>query len=569
MAEEVVTVQEEPKKRRYHQSSKTRMQVAARKESRKAQAAVLTAKRAQYKVAQKARQAKKKAEKVKELQNKLQGIGNNFVLDIEDLKQSHSARHVVEDNDINVIFRPNPGPQERFLAASEREILYGGSAGGGKSMAMLVDPLRYAHNKNMRALLLRRNMPELLELIDKSRELYTQVFPGAQFKEKHHRWEFPSGATLQFNFVEDDRDVYRFQGQAFTWIGIDEITHYPTPFVWNYLRSRLRTTDLTIKLYMRCSANPGGIGGWWVKKMFVDPAEHGDAFWATDIETENVLTYPNIPSIPEHLRGLPLFKRRFIPARLTDNPYLMQSQDYMASLASLPEVHRRRLLEGDWDVAEDTAFPEFNRKIHVCEPFTIPSGWHRFRGCDYGYTDPAAVVWFALSFDGTLYAYRELYQKGLDGDALAEKIIEMEWDDPGTLTGPLDPETWSSRGQMGLSPADAMIKKGVRWMKADKGPGSRVRGKVELHKKLRVNPETGKPGLIIFGSCRMLCRVLPVLPLDPDNREDVDPDYIDDHIYDALRYGVTTKQRYSIFPEERAFMEEAERHQVFDETFGA
>lgn len=436
------------------------------------------------------------------------------------------------------------------------------------SYAMLADAIRYAGNKNMRALLLRRNMPELLELIDKSRQLYPLVFTGSVFKEKDHRWVFPSGATLQFSFVENDADVYRYQGQSFTWIGIDEITHYPTPFVWNYLRSRLRSTDPTIPLYMRCTCNPGGVGGWWVKKMFIDPAPMGETFWATDIETETVLTFPFIDSVPKELQGKPLFKRKFIPARLTDNPHLMRSMDYLAGLASLPEVHRRRLLEGDWDVAEDTAFPEFNRKIHICEPFKIPSGWHRFRACDYGFVDPAAVLWFALSHDGTFYIYRELYQKGLDGDALADKIIEMEWDDPGALTGPLDPETWSARGQMGLSPAEAMIKKGVRWIKADKGPGSRVRGKQEIHRKLRVNPNTGKPGVVIFSTCRILQRVFPVLPLDETNREDVDADYVDDHIYDALRYGLVTRQRYSLYPEERALMEQAERPKIFDEIFG-
>lgn len=36
---------------------------------------------------------------------------------------------IVEEHE-NVIFRPNPGPQTAFLAAPEREVLYGGAAGG-------------------------------------------------------------------------------------------------------------------------------------------------------------------------------------------------------------------------------------------------------------------------------------------------------------------------------------------------------------------------------------------------------------------------------------------------------
>jgi hypothetical protein len=56
----------------------------------------------------------------------------------------------------NVLFKPNVGPQTDFLAAAEREVLYGGSAGGGKSYAMLADPLRYMGHPAFSGLLLRR-----------------------------------------------------------------------------------------------------------------------------------------------------------------------------------------------------------------------------------------------------------------------------------------------------------------------------------------------------------------------------------------------------------------------------
>ena len=81
-----------------------------------------------------------------------------------------------------VVFQPNPGPQDDFLAAPEKEVLYGGAAGGGKSYAMLVDLLRFASNSNHRALLLRRTLGELTELIDQSRKIYPTAFPGAKFK---------------------------------------------------------------------------------------------------------------------------------------------------------------------------------------------------------------------------------------------------------------------------------------------------------------------------------------------------------------------------------------------------
>ena len=219
-------------------------------------------------------------------------------------------------------------------------------------------------------------------------------------------WQFPSGATAWFSYLDKDKDVTRYQGQAFTWIGIDEITHYPTPYVWEYLRSRLRTTDPQIDAYMRCTGNPGGVGGWWVKKMYIDPAPPNTPFAATDVDTGNALLWPDTATNGK--AGQPLFLRKFIPARLTDNPYLAETGEYEAMLRSLPEVERRRLLEGDWDVAEGAAFPEFSRNTHVVEASQaqIPQGWLRLRAADYGYAAPSCVLWGAVDWDDTLWIYR-------------------------------------------------------------------------------------------------------------------------------------------------------------------
>ena len=188
----------------------------------------------------------------------------------------------------NVIFKPNAGPQTDFLAAGEREVLYGGSAGGGKSYAMLADPLRFMGHPAFSGLLLRHTTEELRELIFKSQEMYP-------------KW---------MSYLDKEDDVLRYQGLAFSWIGFDELTQWPSPFAWNYMRSRLRSTATDLPVYMRATTNPGGRGHHWVKKMFIDPAPYGKAFNATDIETNEVLSYP-----AGHAKaGKPLFKRRFIPA---------------------------------------------------------------------------------------------------------------------------------------------------------------------------------------------------------------------------------------------------------------
>ena len=441
-------------------------------------------------------------------------------------------RDSIEDS-TEIVFTPNKGPQVDFLAAPEKEVLYGGAAGGGKSFAMLVDLLRYASNGNHRALLLRRTLAELTELVDQSRKLYPKAFPGAIFRESKNTWSFPSGATALFSYVDKDSDVTRYQGQSFTWIGVDELGQYPTPYVWNYLRSRLRTTDPGIETYMRASANPGGVGGWWLKKMFVDPAPPNEPFWATDIESSKILRYG--PYHPLHA-DKPLYHRRFIPARLTDNPFLMESGEYETMLLSLPEVERRRLLEGDWDVADGAAFSEFDRRIHVVDPFEVPYNWPRLRAADYGYSSPSCVLWGAVDWDGTIWIYRELYNKGYTGEALAHLVNALEVDDPLMQISVLDGSCWSLHGT-GPSIAETMIRNGVRWIPADK---NRIPGKIELHRRLALNERTDEPRLKIFATCTNLVRTLPTIPLSRTNSEDVDTK-AEDHAYDALRYMCMTR----------------------------
>ena len=442
----------------------------------------------------------------------------------------------------NVLFKPNDGPQTDFLAASEREVLYGGSAGGGKSYAMLADPLRYMGHPQFSGLLLRHTTEELRELIFKSQELYPKIWKGIKWSERKMQWTAPSGARLWMSYLDRDDDVLRYQGLAFSWIGFDELTQWASPYAWNYMRSRLRSTAPDLPIYMRATTNPGGRGHMWVKRMFIDQAPYGKAFNATDLETGEVLKYP-----AGHERaGKSLFKRRFIPARLSDNPYLSESGDYEAMLLSLPEQQRRQLLEGDWDIKEGAAFTEFNRDIHVVEPYRIPSNWVKFRACDYGYGSYSGVVWVAVSPSEQLVVYRELYVSKVLATDLAEMILEMESGDGNIKYGVLDSSLWHKRGDTGPSLAEQMIMRGCRWRPSDRSKGSRVSGKNEIHRRLQVDEFTEEPRLVFFNTCNNIIAQLPAIPLDKKNPEDVDTKS-EDHLYDALRYGVMTRPRFSIF----------------------
>jgi len=456
--------------------------------------------------------------------------------DLPDAIQEH-----LNETGSYVAFMPNEGPQTDFLASSEKDVLYGGAAGGGKSFAMLIDPLRSCHFKEHRALILRKSMPELRELIDKSRDLYPRAFPGCKFREVEKLWNFPSGAKIEFGFLERDADVYRYQGQAYSWIGFDEITHLPTEFGWNYLASRLRTTNSKIQTYLRCTANPGGVGAQWVKKRYVDPIDPNKTFKGHD--------------------GL---TRRFIPARLQDNPYLAENGEYETMLLSLPPVQRKQLLEGNWDISEGAAFPEFELESHVITPFDIPSWWERVKGVDYGYASESCCLWAAIDPDDkTIIVYRELYQKGLTGDVLADKMIMLEEKEMKSIPGVLDTSAWSRTGYTGPTIGEILIGKGHKLRRADK---NRIAGKIQIHEHLRARQESNRPRLQIFNNCMNLIRELQSIPMSSTNTEDVDT-HASDHAYDALRYMIMSRPRLD-HPYDRMLKIKSESYRPVDTIFG-
>jgi len=490
--------------------------------------------------------AKKRKEQILKTDNALKGKNSAVMTDKEVGKLPPNVQEHVEQN---IIFQPNDGPQTQFLAASEREVFYGGARGGGKSYAMLIDPLRYCDKAHHRALLIRRSMPELRDMINHSQRLYGQAYPGAKWREQEKEWRFPSGARIEFGYAENLTDVLRYQGQSYTWIGIDELPQYPTPEIYNFLRSSLRSVDPDIPVYMRATGNPGNVGSLWVKEMFVDPSEPNKAF---DVHIDTIA-------------GRKSITRRFIPAKLQDNPYLMQTDDYMIMLSSLPEVQRKQFLEGDWSAFENSAFPEFDMSVHVIQPFDIPSNWLRFRTCDWGYSSAACVLWIAVDFDNNFWVYREHYTQRVTADIFARQVMEKEHNEY-IRYGILDSSTWAKRGDAGPSIAETMIREGCKWRPSDRSPRSRVAGKLELHRLLAKDPDTGQPKLKVFSNCTNLARTMPMLPVDKNNPEDVDT-HAEDHAYDALRYGVMSRTVHPKSYDANRYTEK-EKFKPADRVFG-
>lgn len=437
---------------------------------------------------------------------------------------------VINDED-NIAFKANPGPQSDFLASSEREVLMGGGKGSGKTYVLMVDPLRYAGCKHTRALILRRTIPDVRDIIHKAKLLYPKAYPGVQWREQDKSFVFPSDARIEFGFAETLSDLPRYQGQNYTYVGIDEIADFPfAEELLTYIRANIRTVDpVNAPPLLRLSANPGAVSSAYIKKEFIDPSTPNQTFW-TSVDIYDPRTQQ---------KRVVKISKKYIHSTVFDNAYLLKDDSYLATLAGLPETKRKQWLAGDWDVAENAAFAEFDDNLHVCTPFDIPRGWKRIRGFDWGFSSQAVVLWGAINPDGQLYIYREWVFKGKTALVAAQEGKSKEIGEEIHM-GILDSSAWQQRGTVGESIGETIQTNWGRWIPSSRmriqGKLSRVGRKNLIHEYLDFDPQTGEPRLKFFNSCRHTIKCIKGIPLDPHNVEMYDTESNLDHSVDALGY---------------------------------
>lgn len=438
----------------------------------------------------------------------------------------------------NVVWRPQP-KQAAFMARPEYEALYGGAAGGGKSDALVIEALRQVGIPYYKGLILRKTFPQLAELIDKSLNYYPRAYPKARYNASAHTWTFPSGAKILFGSMQYTKDRTRYQGQAYDFIAFDELTHF-TWDEYSYLFSRNRPNGPGTRVYIRASANPGGVGHGWVKERFVTAGKPMTTIWE-DVTWRD-------PSGREHRARQ---SRIFVPSSVFDNPALLNNDpDYVRRLASMPEAERKALLYGDWDTFSGQVFTEWRNDpdhyedrlwTHVIHPFRVPDSWRVWRGFDWGYSRPFSVGWYAVDHERRMYRIRELYgctgtpNTGVQWEPsrVAQEIRRIEAEDPNLMGkqifGVGDPAIWQSDGTESIG---ALMERERVYF--EKGDHARINGKMQVHHRLAFD-EDGRPMLYVFDTCKHFIRTVPNLVYDETDVEDIDTDG-EDHIYDELRY---------------------------------
>lgn len=416
--------------------------------------------------------------------------------------------------------------QMAFLQRREKECLFGGARGGGKTDALVAYiTLRANKYPGSKHVIIRRAWVDLMKAGGAVLRSHEMLGGRAAWNGQYRRWTFPNGSVLEFGHCKDEADKQQYQGAQYDTVCFEEVTQF-TETQYFAISASARTTRTDLETRIRATGNPGGIGHGWVKKRFVDPFPAGNVT-ISDQETGRT--------------------RSFIPSRVYDNLALMNADpEYVAVLKAMPEGLRRAWLDGSWDSFEGQVFTEFDPTRHVVAPFPIPPSWRRIIAIDYGYAAPFCALWLAQDPETqNVVIYREVYEtKKRDATQVKLILAAMPREERALIrAGIADPSMWQKKGENGVSPADVYLRGGLPLMPAK---NNRLHGKMRVHEFLSLRVENEEPTVIpalrIFSTCTNLIRTLPNLVYDKHQVEDVDT-HTEDHPYDAARYGLMALSR--------------------------
>ena len=254
------------------------------------------------------------------------------------------------------------GPQQSFLDTTGIDIvLFGGSAGSGKTLGLLLDFGRkdLISNPEYGGVIFRRTYPQIRNeggLWDESSKLYPLI--NAIARESFLEWVFPSGATVRFAHLQHDKNIYDWQGSQLVRIAFDELTHF-TKKQFFYLLSRNRSTS-GITPQIRATCNPDAdswvadLVSWWIDEDgFPIESRSGKVRYFIRVNDE-LHWSSNKEELIDCFPGALPKSFTFIPAKIYDNRILLEKDPgYLANLQALHPIDRARLLDGNWKIRTD------------------------------------------------------------------------------------------------------------------------------------------------------------------------------------------------------------------------
>lgn len=272
--------------------------------------------------------------------------------------------------------------------------IYGGAAGGGKTWAMLLEPLRHINNPLFGAVVFRRTIQEVIKeggMWDEASNIYP--FLGAKPNGNEHKYEWPGGGRVTFSHLQYDTTIRDWRGAQIPLMEFDQLETF-TPKQFFYLLSRNRSM-CGVKPYVRatCNPEPGWLAdflGWWIADDGYANLERSgkirwmikiqDRIYWADTREQLISLYPD--SLPKSVT--------FIVSTIYDNQKLLEADpDYLSNLEALDYIDRQRLLGdpqrgGNWKI-KPSAGNIFNREwFEVVD--AVPDGGRLVRFWDFAGT---------------------------------------------------------------------------------------------------------------------------------------------------------------------------------------
>ena len=261
------------------------------------------------------------------------------------------------------VLGPQVGPQTMFLQSDADIAIYGGSAFGGKTWALLAQPLLHINDPGFGATILRRTYKEIKDegaMWDASCKIYPLL--GAIPKESSYRWIFPSGAVVRFAHVEHEKHRFDFKGAEIPLICFDQLETF-TRKQFFYIRSRNRTTVCDVRSYTRATCNPDADSwlrdfiAWWIDEKTGYPIKSRSGVKRWYVMDGDEIVWHDAPDGLDDPISV-----TFIPASPYDNKIGMaKDPEYLKILKNMPLVEKERLLLGNWNV-RDAAGMYFRRE---------------------------------------------------------------------------------------------------------------------------------------------------------------------------------------------------------------
>lgn len=295
-----------------------------------------------------------------------------------------------------MIFPIVPQFKQRLgLMCPADEIFLGGSLGGGKTLFDILQVMKWGlENKNLNIFIFRQTFEELKKSVIQE---FIDTVPSALFRYKSAErvGVLPNGSRIFFCYLENEKDLARYQSTNMEVVVIDECTHIPESFLIK-IKRRNRSKRVGFRARTIYTGNPGGASHNYFYTRFMK-GKQPYKIYITE-ETKNLAKEQQVTQC-------------FIPAGLVDNPALLKNDPaYIGKLLEMTDTDKEMYLYGNWEINAGQFFKEWDEKKHIIDHDVILTPYDNVViGMDFGTSKPSAIGFFKVEQDKRLTLYKEIY----------------------------------------------------------------------------------------------------------------------------------------------------------------